>query len=56
MNRFIKANLSRSQTRAKFCQLNSSSSVILLQLQLTKLKLEVLKSNFQRKNKDMNTD
>jgi len=30
--------------------------VILLQLNLTKLKLEVLKSNFYRKKKDMNTN
>jgi len=30
--------------------------VILLQLKLTKLKLDVLKSDFQRKKKDMNLD
>jgi len=30
--------------------------VIMLQLKLTKLKLEILKSDFQRKNEDMNTD
>jgi len=34
----------------------ASFSVILLHLNLTKLKLEVLKSDFQRKNKDMNTN
>jgi len=34
----------------KFCQLIASLSVILLQLKLTKLKLESLKSDFQRKN------
>jgi len=45
----IKSNLSRSRTRAKFCQLIASLSVILLQLKLTKLKLEVLKFDFQHK-------
>jgi len=40
----------------EYCQLITSSSMILLQLKLTKLKLEVLKSNFKRKKKDMNTD
>jgi len=39
----------------KFCLLIVSLSVILLQLKLTKVKLEVLKSDFQPK-KDMNTD
>jgi len=39
----------------KFCQLIASISVILLQLKLTKLKLEVLKYDFQRKE-DINTD
>jgi len=34
----------------KFYQLIASLSVILLQLKLTKLKLEVLHSDFQRKN------
>jgi len=33
----------------KFCQLIANLSVILLQLKLTKLKLEVLKSDFQYK-------
>jgi len=35
----IKANLSWSRTRAKFCQLTASLLVILLQLILTKFKL-----------------
>jgi len=52
----MKANLSWSRTRAKIYQLISSLSVILLQLKLTKFKLEVFKSNFQGKKKDMNTD
>jgi len=39
-------NLSWSRTREKFCHLIASLSVILLQLKLTKLKLEVLKSDF----------
>jgi len=30
--------------------------VILLQLKLAKLKLEIVKSDFQRKKKDLNTD
>jgi len=30
--------------------------MILLQIKLTKLKLDVLKSNFQRKKKDINTN
>jgi len=30
--------------------------VILLQLKLTKLKLEAVQSDFQRKNKNMNVD
>jgi len=47
----IKANLSGSRTRAKFYQLiSSSSSAILLQLKLVKLKLEFLKFDFQCKN------
>jgi len=49
LGRIIKVNLSWSQTRAKFCQLIASLSVLLLQLKLTKLKLEVLKSDFHRK-------
>jgi len=47
--RIIQANLSWSRTRVKFCLLIASLSVILLQLKLTKLKLEVRKSDFQRK-------
>jgi len=49
MGRNFKANLSWSRTRAKFGRLTASLFVILLQLKLTKLKLEVLKSDFQRK-------
>jgi len=45
-----------SLIRAKFCQLIASLSVILLQLKLTKLKLEILKSDFQRKKERYNTD
>jgi len=55
LGRIIKVNLSLSRTRAKFCQLIASLSVNQLQIKSTKLKLEVLKSDFQRK-KDMNTD
>jgi len=51
MSRILKANFSWSQTRAKFFQLIASLSVILLQLKLTKLKLEIRKSDFQRKKK-----
>jgi len=36
--------------RTKFCQSISSLSMILLQLKLTKLKFEILKSDFQHKN------
>jgi len=32
-----------------FCQLSASLSIILLQLKPTKLKLEILKSDFQHK-------
>jgi len=49
MGRIIKANLSWSRTRAKFCKLNVGLFVILLQLKTDKLKLEVLESDFQRK-------
>jgi len=52
LGRIIKANLSGSQTRAKFCQLIASLSAILLQLKLMKLKLEVLKFEFQRKKEN----
>jgi len=36
----LKANLSWSPIRTKFCQSNASLSVVLPQLNLTKLKLE----------------
>jgi len=47
--RIIKANLSWSRTRAKFCPLIASLSVTVLQLKMAKLKLEVHKSDFQPK-------
>jgi len=40
--RILKANLSWSPTWAKLCQLIASLSVVLPQLNLTKLKLEYL--------------
>jgi len=49
IGRIIKANLSWSQTRVRFFQLIASLSVILLQLKPTKVKLDVLKTDFQRK-------
>jgi len=48
--RILEANSSWSPTPAKFCQLIASLSVILSQLNLTKLKLEYLKSGFRYKN------
>jgi len=45
----LKANLSWSPIRAKFCQLIASLSVVLSQLKLTNLKLEQLKSVFKCK-------
>jgi len=45
--RIIKANLSWSRTRAKFCQLTARLSVTLLQFKLKKLKTWV--PYFQRK-------
>jgi len=45
----IKANLSWSRSRAKFCQLIASLFVILSQFYLTKLKLEYLKFGFKCK-------
>jgi len=47
--RILKANLSWSPTRAKFCQLIARLSVVLPQLNRTKLKLEYVKSGFRRK-------
>jgi len=49
-SRILKANLSWSPTWAKFYQLISSLSVVLPQLNLTKLKLEYLKFGFQYNN------
>jgi len=46
---YYKSKPEKSRTRVKFCQLIASLSVILLQLKPTKLKLEILKSGFQRK-------
>jgi len=51
----LKANLSWSQTWAKLGQLNTSWSVI-LQHNLTKLKLEFRKFDFKCEKKDINTD
>jgi len=45
----LKANLSRSPTSAKVCQVIASLSTILPQLILTKLKLEYLKLGFKCK-------
>jgi len=42
-SRILKANLSWSPTRAKFCQLIASLSVVLPQINMTKLKLQYLK-------------
>jgi len=47
--RILKANLNWSPTWAKFYQLIASLSVILPQLNETKLKLEYLKSGFKCK-------
>jgi len=55
MGFIIRTNLSWSQTQAKFCQIILSLSLILLQLKLTKLKHEVLKSDYSAKKKDTNT-
>jgi len=48
-DRFLKANLSLSRTRAKLCRLIASLSVILPKFNLTKFTLEYLKSGFKRK-------
>jgi len=48
------SNLSWNPTRAKFCQLIASLSVILPQFYV--IKLEYLKSSFNAKKKDVNTD
>jgi len=45
-SRVLKENLSWSSTWAKFYQLSASISVVLPQLNLTKLKLEYLKFGF----------
>jgi len=47
--RILKANLSWSPTRAKFCQGTASLFVVLPQINLTKLKLEYVKSSFKCK-------
>jgi len=46
---YYKSNLRWSRTRVIFFQLIASLSVILIQLMLTKLKLEILTSDFQCK-------
>jgi len=45
-SRILKVNSSWSSTWAKICQLIACLSVVLLQLNLTKLKLEYLKFGF----------
>jgi len=50
ISRILKANSSWFSTWAKLCQLIASLSVILLQLNLTELKLEYLKFGFWCKN------
>jgi len=52
----LKITLSWSPTWAKSCQLIASLSVVLSQLNLTKLELKYLKSGFKYKKKDINTD
>jgi len=54
--RILKANSSWSPTRAKFCKVIASLSVVLPQLNLTKLKLEYLKSGFRCKKERYNID
>jgi len=49
VSRIIKANLSLSRTHAKFYQLIANLSVFLVQLKLTKRKLEIRQSDFQSK-------
>jgi len=53
--RILKANLSWSSTRAKFDQLIASLSMVPLQLNLTKLELENLKSGFKCKRESTQT-
>jgi len=43
---YYKSKLELKSNSSEFCQLVASLSVILLQVKLTKLKLEVLKSDF----------
>jgi len=50
--RILKANLGWSRTRAKFCQLIVSLSVILFKLNMTKLKLEFQNSDFKCNKKE----
>jgi len=47
----LKANSSWNPTRAKFYQLIAGLSVVLFQLNLTKLKLQYMKSGFRCNNK-----
>jgi len=49
-HRILKANLSWSPTRTKFYQFIASLFVVLLQLNLTKVKLEYLKFDLKCKN------
>jgi len=48
--RILKVNLKWSLTRAKFCRLSASFSIVLSQLKVTKLKLEYFKSDFKHKS------
>jgi len=52
---YYKSKLELQSSSAKFCQLIACLSVI-LQLKLTKLKLEVLKSNLTAEKKGMNSE
>jgi len=46
---YYKSELELKSNSSEICRLIASLSVILLQLKLTKLKLEVLKFDFQRR-------
>jgi len=56
MGRIIKAKLELKSNLSEILPVKASLSVILLQLKLTKLKLQVFNTNsdFQHKKKDMN--
>jgi len=46
---YYKSKLELKSNSSEFCQLIASLSVLILQLNLTTLKLQVLKSDFQHK-------